>query len=298
MDATIEAGESERLRELVTQQAEALSYVILAEILDRKERRPVGRLDVAGLDLGPPDARGERLGSAVLDWVRERLIEDRPVGLGTRYMLRSYAAGGRYLKSQSFVVGRQVVKSARRSARNRADPVAELPATIIAVPLDPDSIPEARVWRALGAAFEQFLGTSTQAMGGVVDAQHRMIEQQADQLARSRSLVGALVEQLVAERLERAEEKAQQRMEERRARSRAELLAAVVGELARVVEALPGQHVLTAEQVEGLALLDAVPEFGVALRDPVVCERLREPEARAELVRVLVAVARQETDRG
>jgi hypothetical protein len=176
--------------------------------------------------------------------------------------------------------------------------VAERPTTIVAVPLDPDSIPEARVWRALGAAFEHFLGMSNRAMGGVVDAQHRMIEQQADQLARSRSLVGALAEQLVAERLERAEEKTQQRLDERRAQSRAELLAAFVGELARVVEALPGQQVLTTEQAEVLALLEAVPELGVALRDPAVRERLRDREVRAALVRVLAAETRGDANGG
>lgn len=277
---------------LLHEHADALAYVVLAEVLDRKARRAAGRLDLSALDLGSPEGRADRLAHQVLAWVQARLAEEQPQGSGITYMLKLYGSGGRYLRSLSFPVrwsDPRPQRPPRRRSTNLPAPPTAPAVTVLTVPLDPQSLPEARVWRALGAAIEHLLDTMTRSTGEIVDTQSRLIARQSGQLEAAWALIGALAERLAAERLERATEQRAARWEDRRARARAELVAAFLGELARVVEAMPGAATISPARADLLALLEATPELEAALRDPTVRARLQDPMTRAAVVRALQA---------
>ncbi len=107
-------------------------------------------------------------------------VERHWSGTGTHsYMLRLYRPGGRSVKGPSFHV-------------ERSPPPVPTALAPIVVALNGENLPEARVWRALGAAVEDFVGTVVRSVTGLMDAEHRVNEHLADQRAKSWRLIEAL----------------------------------------------------------------------------------------------------------
>ena len=81
----------------------------------------------------------------------------------------------------------------------------------------------ARVWRALGQATEEFLGTVGRAFSGIVDLQAKTVNHQSEQLDKSQALVQSLATQLLAARRLKESDEAEQKVDERQLRVREEL---------------------------------------------------------------------------
>ena len=160
--------------------------------------------------------------------------------------------------------------------------------------LDPESIPEARVWRALGRATEDFLGTVGRAFNGIVDLQAKTVNHQAVQLDKSQALVESLATQLLAARRLQAGDEADQKADERQIRVREELGKTFLNELGSLGRVLASSKLgMSPELAELGDLIATSPELTEALRDPSVRALLKEEATRKELAKLLTLAAKQ-----
>lgn len=176
----------DEVRQLVDEHRDALGYAVLLHVLYTTDRKPVVRINLTKLELEPfldASHAGEpsrvQLCAALMRRVLVE-VERHWSGTGTHsYMLRLYRPGGRSVKGPSFHV-------------ERSPPPVPTALAPIVVALNGENLPEARVWRALGAAVEDFVGTVVRSVTGLMDAEHRVNEHLADQRAKSWRLIEAL----------------------------------------------------------------------------------------------------------
>ena len=189
------------------------------------------------------------------------------------------------------------------------EPVRQTPAVAIAlngggegqlIYLDPDTIPEARVWRALGRATEEFLGTVGRTYGGIIDLQARTVHHQAEQLDKSQALVENLAGQLLAARQVKDSDEAEQKVDERQLRVREELGKTFLSELGSLGRVVASSKLGMAPEIMELGdLISTSPELAEALRDPQVRALLKDEKTRKELAQLLMLASKKpQTDGG
>ena len=188
------------------------------------------------------------------------------------------------------------------------EPVRRTPAVAIALSgggegqliyLDPDTIPEARVWRALGHATEEFLGTVGKTYSGIIDLQARTVHHQAEQLDKSQQLVENLASQLLAARHVRESDEAEQKVDEQQLRVREELGKTFLSELGSLGRVLASSKLgMAPELVELGDLISTSPELAEALRDPQVRGLLKDEKTRKELAQLLVLASKKPQGEG
>ena len=165
--------------------------------------------------------------------------------------------------------------------------------------LDPDTIPEARVWRALGRATEEFLGTVGKTYSGIIDLQARTVHHQAEQLDKSQQLVENLASQLLAARQVKESDEAEQKVDERQLRIREELGKTFLSELGSLGRVLASSKLgMAPELVELGDLISTSPELAEALRDPQVRALLKDEKTRKELAQLLVLASKRTQGEG
>ena len=188
------------------------------------------------------------------------------------------------------------------------EPVRRTPAVAIALSgggegqliyLDPDTIPEARVWRALGHATEEFLSTVGKTYSGIIDLQARTVHHQAEQLDKSQQLVENLASQLLAARQVKESDEAEQKVDERQLRVREELGKTFLSELGSLGRVLASSKLgMAPELVELGDLISTSPELAEALRDPQVRALLKDEKTRKELAQLLVLASKKTQGEG
>ncbi len=188
------------------------------------------------------------------------------------------------------------------------EPVRRTPAVAIAlgsdgegqlIYLDPDTIPEARVWRALGHATEEFLGTVGRTYAGIIDLQSRTVTHQAAQLDKSQALVENLAGQLLAARQVKESDEAEQKVDERQLRVREELGKTFLSELGSLGRVLASSKLGVAPELMELGdLISTSPELAEALRDPQVRALLKDEKTRKELAQLLMLASKKPQSEG
>ncbi len=165
--------------------------------------------------------------------------------------------------------------------------------------LDPDTIPEARVWRALGHATEEFLGTVGRTYAGIIDLQARTVTHQAAQLDKSQALVENLAGQLLAARQVQRTDEAEQQVDERQLRVREELGKTFLSELGSLGRVLATSKLgVTPELVELGDIVSSSPELAEAVRDPNVRALLKDEKTTRELAQLLRLAAKKSNSDG
>ena len=160
--------------------------------------------------------------------------------------------------------------------------------------LDPKTIPEARVWRALGQATEEFLGTVGRAFSGIVDLQAKTVNHQSEQLDKSQALVQSLATQLLAARRLKESDEAEQKVDERQLRVREELGKTFLSELGSLGRVLATSKLGMAPELAELGDIVATsPELAEAIRDPDVRAMLKDDKTRKELAQLLVLASKR-----
>ncbi len=285
--ATLQFTGLDRVRQLVDEHRDAVGYAVLLHVLNRADRKPVVRINLAKSELGP-FLDPSHVGAPTPAQLCEALLRRVPVEVerhwsepGDRtYMLRLHQPKGGYLASRSFHA-------------HRPSPPAPTALAPIVVQLHPDLLPEARVWRALGGAVEDFVGTVVRAVSGLLDAEHRVAEQLADRLAKSWKLVEALTEQLLIERAERARLEGERRADEGAQQLRDVLAGKLLEELATLGQAVNTRHGdVPPELIEAFDRFAASPALVAALSTPEVRVMLQGPRACEALAAHLLEAAR------
>lgn len=278
----------DEVRPILDEHQDAMAYAVLLHVVDREKRIPVVRINLTKSELEPfldtQASVGEPSRTALCDALMRRVPVEVEGHLSEpeeqTYMLRLHRPKGGYLGGKSFHAERIV------------PPVPTALAPIV-VQLNPDMLPEARVWRALGGAVEDFLGTVIRAVSGLLDAERRVVEQQADELARSWKLVEALTAQLLAERADRARVEADQRADDGAQRVRDVLVGKLLEELVTLGQAQnAARGAVAPELVELFDRFAASPALVEALADPGVRAMLLDPKACEALARHLLEAAR------
>ncbi len=165
--------------------------------------------------------------------------------------------------------------------------------------LDPDTIPEARVWRALGRATEEFLGTVGKTYGGIIELQARTVHHQAEQLDKSQHLVEHLAGQLLVARQVKESDEAEQKVDERQLRVREELGKTFLSELGSLGRVLASSKLgMAPELIELGDIVSASPELAEAVRDPNVRAMLKDEKTTRELAQLLRLASRKSNDEG
>ncbi len=278
------------VRQLVDEHRDAPGHAVLLHVLNRTDRKPVIQINQAKSELEPfldnsgaDEPSREQLCDALMRRVPVE-VERHWTGTGTRTtMLRLHQPKGRYLKGQSFHV--------------ELSPPPALPTVPVVVALNGEILPEARVWRALGSAFEDFVGTVVRSVTGLMDAEHRVNEHLADQLAKSWRLVEALTEQLLIERAERARLEGDRRADDGTQQFRDLLVGKLLEELASLGQAMNGgRGDVPPELVEVFETFAASPALVEAFCDPSRSGGLRamllDPLGCEALARHLLEAAR------
>ena len=283
----------DEVRQLVDEHRDALGYAVLLHVLNRSDRKPVVRINLTKSEL-EPFLDLSHAGAPTPAQLCEALLRRVPVEVerhwsepGDRtYMLRLHQPKGGYLASRSF------------HAHRPSPPVPTALASFV-VRLHPDLLPEARVWRALGGAVEDFVGTVVRAVTGLLDAEHRVAEQLADRLAKSWKLIESLTEQLLIERAERARLEGERRADDGAQQLRDVLVGKLLEELASLGQAMnAGRGDVPPELVEVFDWFAASPALVEALADPEVRAMLQDPRACEALARHLLEAARGTSGRG
>ena len=283
----------DEVRQLVDEHRDALGYAVLLHVLNRSDRKPVVRINLTKSEL-EPFLDLSHAGAPTPAQLCEALLRRVPVEVerhwsepGDRaYMLRLHQPKGGYLASTSFHA-------------HRPSPPAPAALAPIVVALNGENLPEARVWRALGGAVEDFVGTVIRAVTGLLDAEHRVAEHLADQLAKSWKLVEALTEQLLIERAERARLEGERRADNGAQQLRDVLVGKLLEELASLGQAMnAGRGDVPPELVEVFDWFAASPALVEALADPEVRAMLQDPRACEALARHLLEAARGTSGRG
>ena len=165
--------------------------------------------------------------------------------------------------------------------------------------LDPETIPEARVWRALGHATEEFLGTVGRTYAGIIDLQARTVTHQATQLDKSQALVENLAGQLLVARQVQRTDETEQKVDERQLRVREELGKTFLSELGSLGRVLASSKLgVTPELVELGDIVSASPELAEAVRDPSVRALLKDEKTTRELAQLLRLAAHKSNGGG
>lgn len=160
--------------------------------------------------------------------------------------------------------------------------------------LDPDTIPEARVWRALGRATEELLVTVGRTYSGIIELQARTVLHQSEQLDRSQRLVETLTGRLLEARHVQAHEDAETRVDESQLRVREELGKTFLSELGTLGRVLVTSRAGVAPELAELSeLVGGSPELSEAMRDPSVRAMLKDEGTRKELAQLLRIAARR-----
>jgi len=163
--------------------------------------------------------------------------------------------------------------------------------------LDPETIPESRVWRALGQATEQLLARAGAAYGNIIELQSRTVLHQSAQLDKSQALVESLASQLLAARRVQDGHEADQQVDERQLRVREELGKTFLSELGSLGRVVASSRLgVSPELVELGDLITTSPELGEALRDPNVRALLKDEKTRKELAQLLLLASKKPTD--
>ncbi len=355
----------EVLRELVYRRGSRLGYIVIDEVLNRKKRRAVARMDLTPEALAehldeeedlddltledeeapendPPedvdlDAETATLCRALLRWLPDevdRLLGDRAQ---QTFKLSLYEPKGGYLTSKNFQATRPGRVPAPDEESEPALPMPPVPApsspapsTALALPalvppkpappattppppvapgfaialggdghgqlvfLDPDTIPEARVWRALGKATEELLVTVGRTYSGIIELQARTVLHQSEQLDRSQRLVENLAGQLLAARRVQERDDAETRADESQLRVREELGKTFLSELGTLGRVLVTSRAGVAPELAELSeLVSGSPELAETLRDPDVRALLKDEHTTKELAQLLRLAARR-----
>ncbi|MBK7759534.1 MAG: hypothetical protein IPI35_24685 [Deltaproteobacteria bacterium] len=183
------------------------------------------------------------------------------------------------------------------------EPVRRTPAVAIALSggaegqliyLDPETIPEARVWRALGQATEEFLGRVGASYGNIIELQARTVTHQSEQLDKSQALVENLARQLLAARQVQETDQAELKVDERQLRVREELGKTFLSELGSLGRVLATSKLGMAPELAELGDIVATsPELAEAIRDPHVRAMLKDDKTRKELAQLLLLASKR-----
>ena len=291
----------------VQQHRDDLGYLTVHEVLDRNRNEQLGRVYFNAVDLAPfladdePDDGGE-LGD----------LSDVTGGPGSEDLARAAARWVRHVVATN-MVGRAEAKfkaslwrpkgegqfhSARFVCRNLevddTPGVAVPPPTV--VPPQPtigETLPEGRVWRALGEGYTHLIGLLQQSYAHLATLQNTTISNQNQQILRLQRVLEELMGELTKMRVGIAEVDVRRREDDGETKVREELGKQFISELGtfgRVVAA--AKFGMAPELVELAEIVNASPELMEAMKSPEVKRLLKDEKTRKELAELLMMAAK------
>ena len=306
-----------------------IGYVSISEVVDRNHIDGLARVEFTETDLAPytfdlepPPEFGEagelgdlgdtardddaplRLADAVCRWLRETVAQNMHGRGECRFRVFVWRPKGE-----------QILFSARFGCVDPTyDPDAAAPAPLSVVPtsmspstpaLTPtvvagpplyaslDSLPEARVWGALGGGYTHLIELLQKSYAHLATLQNTTISNQNTQILRLQKVLEELLGEVVKMRVGMAEVDTSRREDAEGSRVREELgkqFITEIGTFGRVVAA--AKFGMAPELVELAEIVNASPELTEAMKAPEVRKMLRDEKTRKELAELLMMAAR------
>ena len=195
--------------------------------------------------------------------------------------------------------GDKVIYSCRFLCTNTEweEPLANSPAPTVPLPtMSPDTAPDPRTWRALGEAYQNFVGLVQSSYQHIANLQSAHITSTSGQLARTQRSNENIVGELTKLKIGVFEAESHQRADDGEGRVREELgkqFIAELGGLGRVLAT--AKFGMAPEMIELAEIVNASPELLDAMKNPEVRKILRDEKTRKELAALLVMAAQSGT---
>ena len=306
---------------VIRQRCTEITHITVHEVLDRSGYPQLGRIMFSGVDLSAfiesemddghddDEEDGERDGAD--DEGSETLGDLARMDNGVTYAVLADAAI-RWIKHMAdqnmlgqregkFKVnlwkgkGDKVIYSSRFFCTNTEyeEPAVAVPApTVPLPPLSPDTSPDPRTWRALGEAYQNFVGLVQSSYQHITNLQSAHITSTSGQLARTQRSNENIVGELTKLKIGVFEAESNQRGDDGDGRVREELgkqFIAELGGLGRVLAT--AKFGMAPEMIELAEIVNASPELLEAMKNPAVKKILRDEKTRKELAALLVMAA-------
>ena len=173
------------------------------------------------------------------------------------------------------------------------EPVLAAPSPTVPLPTQyPDTSPDPRTWRALGEAYQNFVGLVQSSYQHIANLQSAHITSTGGQIARMQRTNENIVGQLTNLKIGVFEAESAQRGEDGEGRVGTELgkqFIAELGGLGRVLAT--AKFGMAPEMIELADIVNASPELLEAMKNPAVKRILRDEKTRKELAALLVMAA-------
>ena len=304
---------------VIRQRCTEITHITVHEVLDRSGYPQLGRICFSGVDLTAfiePEAEDDDDQPANDDGDDENDDDDESETLGDLARMDNgvtYAvladAAIRWIKHMAdqnmvgqregkFKVnlwkgkGDKVIYSSRFLCTNTEweEPPVTVPAPTVPLPGPyPDTSPDPRTWRALGEAYQNFVGLVQSSYQHITNLQGAHISSTHGQLARMQRSNENVVGQLTNLKIGVFEAESSQRGDDGEGRVREELgkqFIAELGGLGRVLAT--AKFGMAPEMIELAEIVNASPELLEAMKNPAVKKILRDEKTRKELAALLV----------
>ncbi|MDP2305053.1 MAG: hypothetical protein Q8P18_03410 [Pseudomonadota bacterium] len=175
-------------------------------------------------------------------------------------------------------------------------PTSSFPApTVTASPAHPslDSLPEAKVWGALGGGYTHLIELLQKSYAHLATLQNTTISNQNTQILRLQRVLEELMGEVVKMRVGVAEADTTRREDADASRMREELGKQFISELGTFGRVFASAKFGMAPELMELAeIVNASPELLDAMKNPEVRKMLRDEKTRKELAELLMMAAR------
>jgi hypothetical protein len=303
---------------VIRQRCTEITHITVHEVLDRNGYPQLGRICFGAVDLGAfieldvddgdddDDEDGDRdeeesetlgdlarmdngvsygaLADAAIRWIKH-MADQNMVG----------QREGKFKVNLWKGKGDKVIYSSRFLCTNTEwqEPSVTVPAPTVPLPAPyPDTSPDPRSWRALGEAYQNFVGLVQSSYQHITNLQGAHITGTSGQLARLQRSNENIVGQLTNLKIGVFEAESSQRGDDGEGRVREELgkqFIAELGGLGRVLAT--AKFGMTPEMVELAEIVNASPELLEAMKNPAVKKILRDEKTRKELAALLIMAA-------
>ena len=301
---------------VIRQRCTEITHITVHEVLDRSGYPQLGRIMFSGVDLAAfiePDVDDgddvdEEHGNGDEDEESESLGDLARMDNGVTYAVLADAALRwiKHMADQNMIgeregkfkvnlwkgKGDKVIYSSRFLCTNTEweEPPAAAPAPTVPLPVVyPDTSPDPRTWRALGEAYQNFVGLVQSSYQHIANLQSAHITSTSGQLARTQRSNENIVGQLTNLKIGVFEAESSQRGDDGEGRVREELgkqFIAELGGLGRVLAT--AKFGMAPEMIELAEIVNASPELLEAMKNPAVKRILRDEKTRKELAALLI----------
>jgi hypothetical protein len=297
-----------------------IGYITISEVVDRVKYESLGRIDFTETDLAPyafeseipefeeagqlgdlgdaalPGDAALRLAEAACKWVREMVATNMHGQEEGRFRLFVWRPKGEQIlftarfgcTDTGFVPGTARELAVIPTAKELLPNVTMTTERVALL----DSLPEGRVWGALGAGHAQLIELSQKTYGHLATLQNTTIHNQNTQILRMAKVIEEMAAEQIKLRVGAVHADDSRRADGEESRVREELgkqFISEIGTFGRVVAS--AKFGMAPEMVELAEMVNASPELLEAMKNPEVRKMLRDEKTRKELAAMLLMAA-------